>query len=83
MHCRRLPRAVDAATALPAVAAPLPRCLRRSADAATALPPLTPRCRRRRRAARRRHAATAPGVAHDSGNKGIVPERAQEGHGWR
>ncbi len=44
-------RAADAITALPAVAASLPRCLRRSADAATALPTLPPRCRRRRRAA--------------------------------
>ncbi len=69
--------------ALPAVAKLLPRCLRHSADAATTLLPLTLRCRRRCRAACRRHAAAAPGIAHDVGNKRIAEERAKEGHGRR
>jgi hypothetical protein len=42
LRCRHRTRAADAAATLPAVAAPLPRCLCCSADAATLLP-LTPR----------------------------------------
>jgi hypothetical protein len=45
------PLRCDASAALPAVAAPLPRCLRRSVNAATTLPPLTLRCRCHLRAA--------------------------------
>jgi hypothetical protein len=63
MRCCRLPRAPDAAAVLPAVAVPLPRCLRRSANAATALPPLTARCRHHRCAAHCCRAAAAPEVA--------------------
>jgi hypothetical protein len=52
LRCHHRPHAADAATTLPAVAAPLLRCLRRSANAATALPTLPPRfCRRFRAAA--------------------------------
>ncbi len=60
-HCRRSPplslslpslsRAANAAAAMPAVAASLPRCLHCSDDAATTLPTLPPCCHRRRRAA--------------------------------
>jgi hypothetical protein len=39
MRFRRLPCTPDAVAAMPAVAAPLPRCLRRSANAAAVLPP--------------------------------------------
>jgi hypothetical protein len=44
----RRPRAADAATELPTVAALLPRCLRRSADAAAPLPPPSSCCHRHR-----------------------------------
>jgi hypothetical protein len=88
MRCHRLPHTPDAAATLPTVVAPLSCCLHCSANAPTVLPPLTPCCRRRCCAARccrtahRHHAAAAPGVAHDAGNKCAAPERAQEGHGW-
>jgi hypothetical protein len=48
LRCRRHPCAADASATLPAVAVPLPHCLRHSANTATALLPLTPRCRCRR-----------------------------------
>jgi hypothetical protein len=51
LRCHHRPCAGNAFAALPAVAAPLPRCLYRSANAATTLLLLTPRCRCRLHAA--------------------------------
>ncbi len=45
LRCCCRPCAANASAALPAIAAPLPRCLRCSANTATVFSPLTPCCR--------------------------------------